>query len=97
MQFLGRRYHFVMRRFLSTGRRVVLTCGLSLALVAQQASALFVVNQPWVRSAQRTQTIEAYMDLTSTDGATLIGVLSAAASVVSIRAPGECAGHATLG
>ena len=68
-----------------------MTCALGLGLATPHASALFVVNQPWVRPAQRTQATEAYMDLTSTDGATLVGVVSDAAAVVSIRAPGRVA------
>jgi copper(I)-binding protein len=63
--------------------------GFALALAAQQANALFIVNLPWARPAQRGQTTEAYMDLTSTDGATLVGVTSDAAAAVAIRAPGK--------
>ena len=85
------RYYLGMRSFLPAGRRIAITCGLGLALVASQASAMFVVNQPWVRAAQRMQATEAYMDLTSTDGATLVGVVSDAAAAVAIRAPGKAA------
>ena len=65
--------------------------GFALALAAQQASALFIVNQPWARPAQPGQATEAYMDLTSTDGATLVGVTSDAATV-TIQAPGKTSG-----
>jgi copper(I)-binding protein len=78
-----------MRRFTSTSGRVALSCGLALALAAAQASALFVVNQPWVRPASRLQATEAYMNLTSTEGATLVAVTSAAADNVTIHAPGK--------
>ncbi|SRR5260370_15873312 len=81
-----------MRRRLITSRRVAAACALSLGLSAQHASALFVVNQPWVRPAQSTQVTEAYMNLTSTEGATLVGAVSAAAGSVAIRAPGKPAG-----
>ncbi len=49
-------------------------CGLVLVLLAPNASALFVVNQPWLRPAARGQSTEAYMNLTSTDGANLVAV-----------------------
>jgi len=66
--------------------------GFALALAAQQASALFIVNQPWARPAQPGQATEAYMDLTSTDGAALVGVTSDAAATATIRAPGKTLG-----
>src|SRR5271166_6154391 len=78
-----------MRNYLFSGRCIALACGLGLGLVAQHASALFVVNQPWVRPAQRLQTTEAYMNLTSTDGASLVGAASTAAAAVAILAPGR--------
>ena len=78
-----------MRCFTSTSGRVALTCGLALALAAAQASALFVVNQPWLRPASRLEATEAYMNLTSTEGATLVAVTSAAAGSVAILAPGK--------
>jgi periplasmic copper chaperone A len=78
-----------MHCFTSTSGRVALACGLALLLAAAQASALFAVNQPWVRPASRDQATEAYMNLTSTEGATLVAVASAAAGSVAIRAPGK--------
>jgi copper(I)-binding protein len=78
-----------MRNVLSLSRRAALTCGLGLGLLAHHASALLVVNQPWVLPAQRLQVTEVYMNLTSTDGATLVGAASAAAASVAIRAPGK--------
>jgi copper(I)-binding protein len=56
------------------------------ALLASEASALFIVNQPWVRPARKAQTTPAYMNLTSTDGATLLGARSEDARRVSLRA-----------
>jgi copper(I)-binding protein len=70
------------------GRRIAVACGFGLALAAPQASALFIVNQPWVRPAHVARSTEAYMNLTSTDGATLIGVTSDAAASVAIMRPG---------
>ena len=54
--------------------------------VAFDAHALFIVNQPWVKPG--TRNTEAYMILTSTEGATLIGVHSSIAAQVSLRSPG---------
>ena len=56
------------------------------ASVAFDAHALFIVNQPWVKPG--TRNTEAYMVLTSTEGATLIGVRSSIAAQVSLRGPG---------
>ena len=53
---------------------------------AFDADALFIVNQPWVKPG--TRNTEAYMVLTSTEGATLIGVRSSIAAQVSLRGPG---------
>ena len=52
---------------------------------AFDAHALFIVNQPWVKPG--TRNTEAYMVLTSTEGATLIGVCSSIAAQVSLRGP----------
>jgi copper(I)-binding protein len=57
-----------------------------LAGVAFDAHALFIVNQPWVKPGARST--EAYMVLTSTEGATLVGVSSPIAAQVSLRGPG---------
>jgi copper(I)-binding protein len=66
--------------------------GFALALAAQHANAVFIVNQPWARPAQRGQATEAYMDLTSTEGAILVGVKSDAAATVTIRSPDTTSG-----
>jgi len=63
--------------------------GLVATIMAAPANALFIVNQPWVRPAQVGQTTEVYMDLTSTDGAKLVGVRTDAAKAATIRAPGK--------
>jgi len=62
-------------------RRFALLFGLALAVCAADAEAIFIVNQPWVRPGQRGGSTEAYMDLTSTEGATLVAVRSEIASV----------------
>ena len=46
---------------------------------------VFVVNQPWLHPARKTQTTHAYMNLTSGDGAMLLGARSEDARRVSLR------------
>ncbi len=65
--------------------RLALAGAAAFALLASDASALFIVNQPWVRLARKAQTTNAYMNLTSTDGATLLAARSEAALHVSLR------------
>ncbi len=60
-------------------------CGLALALLSTPALALFIVNQPWLRPAQPGQTAELYMNLTSTEGATLVSIRCDDASSVVYR------------
>jgi copper(I)-binding protein len=56
----------------------------ALALAGTDVEALFIVNQPWIKPGTRAS--EAYMVLTSTEGAALIGVRSpVAARAVLIR------------
>jgi copper(I)-binding protein len=57
----------------------------SLAIGSPDACALFLVNQPWVKPGVRAT--ESYMVLTSTEGATLVGVRSAVAAHASLRGP----------
>ncbi len=54
---------------------------------AADATGLLVVNQPWVRPARAGQNTEAFMDLTSTAGATLLAVESVDAASASLRGP----------
>jgi len=89
--FLLPRYHLRMNRLICESRRAALACGLTLGLITQQASALFVVNQPWVRPAQQARSTEVYMNLTSSDGASLVGAASTAAAAVAILVPGKTA------
>ncbi len=49
------------------------------AVISAHAHAVFVVNEPWVRPAEAGQATEAYMEIVSSDGATLVGARSAAA------------------
>ena len=72
-------------RHLSRIRRLHFIGAISVALLTPNAEALFIVNQPWVRPALTAKTTHAYMNLTSTDGATLLGARSADALRVSIH------------
>ena len=58
--------------------------GTFLALVPAMAMAVFVVNAPWVRPVGAGGNTEAYMTLTSTEGATLVAVRSDIASGIVI-------------
>ncbi len=69
--------------------RLALRCGLILLLLAPNANALFIVNQPWARPARSGQATEVYMNLTSTDGATLVAVRADDAEEVDILPPGK--------
>jgi copper(I)-binding protein len=64
-------------------------CGLTLVLLAGDASALFIVNLPWLRPAASGQSTELYMNLTSTDGATLVAVRTGDAAQVVIHGGGK--------
>ena len=70
-------------------RRMAFPCGLVLVLLAPDASALFVVNQPWLLPAARGQSTEAYMNLTSTDGARLVAVRTEEAATITIVGQGK--------
>lgn len=63
--------------------------GILAALVPSFAVALLVVNAPWVRPGSADGTTEAYMTLTSTDGAALVGVASEIAAVVILSGDGK--------
>jgi copper(I)-binding protein len=58
-----------------------------MALASLDASALFIVNQPWVSPARKGQSTRAYMNLTSTEGATLVGARTEDAASISVRSP----------
>ena len=74
-------------------RALALAWAMALALAARDASALFIVNQPWVRPAAKSKTTQAYMNLTSTDGARLLEARSDDARRVTLElsrsAPGK--------
>jgi copper(I)-binding protein len=76
---------FAALRHRRPARRLALAGALGFALLASDAGALFIVNQPWVRPARKAQTTNAYMNLTSTDGATLLAARSEGALHISLR------------
>jgi copper(I)-binding protein len=57
----------------------------ALALASFDATALFIVNQPWVSPAHKGQSTRAYMNLTSTDEATLVSARTEDATSISVR------------
>jgi copper(I)-binding protein len=58
---------------------------LPLLLVGVHAQAVFVVTEPWIRPAQQAHSTEAYMELMSSDGATLIGARTPVAASVALK------------
>lgn len=69
-----------------------LALAVALALVAADARAIFVVNQPWIAPARGGHSTEAYMDLTSTEGATLVAARADIAGSLALRAPAKRTG-----
>ena len=74
--------HALVRSLLLT---LTLGAGVSASLV--HADGLLIVNQPWTRPALAGQSTEAYMDITSTAGATVVAVASDVAATTRIRGP----------
>ena len=61
---------------------------LALALSVSSAQAVTIVNQPWVRPAAAGDSTEVYMNLTSTEGATLVATRSDLAAATTLHRPG---------
>jgi len=81
-----------MRRetpFRSGAPRLAFALWLALALPASGAHAVIVVNQPWVKPADAGRSTEAYMNITATEGATLVAVRSDNAAGVRLQRPGN--------
>src|ERR1700682_3578521 len=76
---------FAALRHRLPARGLTLAGTVAFALLASDATAMFIVNQPWVRPARKAQTTHAYMTLTSTDGAILLGARSEDARRVSLH------------
>lgn len=74
-------------------RRRVLSCvaagaGIVLWLAPTIASAVLIVDYPWARPAAKGGVTEAFMQVTSLEGAYLVGARSTAAGSVVLVAPG---------
>jgi copper(I)-binding protein len=68
-------------------RSMTVATGIAGALVPLAAEAIYIVNQPWVLPAAKARASEAFMEITSSDGVTLIGARSDAAGSVAIVSP----------
>jgi len=68
-------------------RRLALLLALVLAASSMAAQALTVINQPWVKPATAGHSTEAYMNLTSTEGATLVAARSDLAAATTLQRP----------
>lgn len=58
-------------------------------LFSGHAAALFVVNEPWVLPATRSHSTEAYVNLTSSEGSTLVGVVGDIAADIGVHGAGR--------
>jgi copper(I)-binding protein len=63
--------------------------GLAIASVTEPAEAVITINQPWLRPAQAAQATELYMDVTSSEGALIVGARTDAATAITLLAPGK--------
>jgi len=68
--------------------RSAFALGFALVLIVPEAAAIFIVNEPWVLLAPNGRSAEAYMNLTSTEGATLVDVRAEVTRSIAIRPPG---------
>jgi copper(I)-binding protein len=79
----------VLKTRISCGRYGWLAFAVLMAAGGNDAAAIFVAREAWLRPAARASSTEAYVEVTSTEGATLVGARSPAANSVEIRAPGK--------
>jgi copper(I)-binding protein len=75
--------------FAQTSRIATLFLAIALLAHASAALAVFVVNDPWVKAAPGAKSAEAFMELTSSEGASVVAVRSDAVARVTIRGPGK--------
>jgi len=54
-------------------------------MIATDALAILVISEPWVRLSPNSRSAEAYVQLRSTEGATLVAVRSDATAKIDIR------------
>lgn len=74
-----------MRRVSARSRAAIVAIAVALGCLPSVANAIFIVNQPWLLPAGKAQATRAFMNLTSTDGATLVSVRSQDARKVSVH------------
>src|SRR6478752_6381487 len=70
-------------------RRLAVVLGFVLAASGTAARALVVINQPWVKPAAAGRSTEAYMNLTSTEGAMLVAARSDVVAATTLHRPGS--------
>jgi copper(I)-binding protein len=86
------RGHEVFRRNGMPGFwRSSLRAALAMALYVAMAPAWSVVtvSEPWVRPGQGTQPAEAYMEIRSSEGGTLVRFAASSAQAIRLHAPGK--------
>jgi periplasmic copper chaperone A len=66
----------------------MLAVALAIAVVATDASAVLIVREPWVRPSATAGAAEGFIELQSTEGATLVDVRCATAVSIAMLAPG---------
>jgi len=72
-------------------RRYACRCVLAVAFLAPASSlavAVIAVSDPWVRLAPNGKSAEAFMEIRSSEGATIVGVESDVAADVRMQRPG---------
>ncbi len=72
----------------SVARYLPFLLGIALVAPGTAAHALIVINQPWLKPAAAGRSTEAFMNITATEGATLIAARTDSAVAVSMQAPG---------
>ena len=83
-----------MRILRLDGRHLVLALVTAFAALPCHAAGVVTINVPWIRAAKGATVAEGYMELRSSEAATLVGVTSELATSVTIRPPGK--GSATV-
>lgn len=69
-------------------RHIACLVGLILTLLPAFADAVFVVNYPWVRPTGKGRATEVFMEITSIEGAALVGARSDRAGSALLVGPG---------
>lgn len=77
-----------------SGVRILVACAAVSGVLTAGAVPVFVVTEPWVRVAPDGRSAEAFMELKSSDAATIVGIKSEVVAGITMRPAG--AGRATL-